>query len=124
MSEAIEVFIYCASGPRHPGKRKPVETFRKPTGLFAAGEWSPVGRGGAEGQAILRDAPAPAGWALDPENDAADHRTRHVLKCPRCGNASAVTVRSEVLSRALEQIAASGVSEFDLYQLGAILSNR
>lgn len=115
-----EVFIYCATGPRHPGRRIPVATFRRTSGLLAG--WAETtGRDGL-GQSIVNDAPAVPGWGLDPNVSNADHRERYALTCPRCGAANGMTMRRERLTEVLDHLADAGVSEVSMSALGATLS--
>lgn len=111
-----EITIFCMTGPRHPGKRKPVAKFRRGTGIFAG--WHAVS--GAEGQAILDDAPAPDGWA-----DAGiegKYRERYKLACPRCGGMSSETIRDDRLQDALDKIHAAGMDTCSLSGLRTIVT--
>lgn len=117
------VTLFC-DDPSHP-RRVKVATFGRRSGR--PGDWhlflTPAERKRQRmtslGTQLLKDAPAPAGWALDPENANSDTRASYSLPCRKCG--ANVAARADSLPLALEGWWGAGVSEVTLRMLAATL---
>lgn len=117
-SEAF-VHVYCDDAS-HPRRVAVTNFARTPTGWVEV----PASRAGrtqvGTGRTLLDDEPAPAGWALGEVTGTT--RDRHELVCRRCKRRP-VPVQAVKLHDALDQLAASGVSEVSLAGMAAIVAS-